>query len=261
MKIIKMFIRYLVSILPITPQNIIYAHKIPIAIYLYIKNYIFYSRQNSSNLFKINLLDSNPNLFDRFEDGGSLPKHYFHQDLWMAQKIHQKNPINHYDIGSKLDGFISHCLVFTNVVMLDIRDIKHDIKGLDFVQTNAMNMKNISTSSIESISSLHAIEHFGLGRYGDPIDLDGYMKAIMEIQRVAKKDIYFSVPIGVQKLIFDSHRIFDPLYIVELFDKCDLEDFAAIDDDNNLHTDIQPADCRKYNYGCGLYHFKKGINV
>jgi hypothetical protein len=32
-----------------------------------------------------------------------------------------------------------------------------------------------------SLSCLHAIEHFGLGRYGDPIDLDGHKKGIKNI--------------------------------------------------------------------------------
>jgi hypothetical protein len=27
----------------------------------------------------------------------------------------------------------------------------------------------------DSISSLHAIEHFGLGRYGDTIDVNGHL--------------------------------------------------------------------------------------
>jgi len=31
-------------------------------------------------------------------------------------------------------------------------------------------------SSAESIVLLHALEHFGLGRYGDPIDPEGHLK-------------------------------------------------------------------------------------
>ena len=256
-----MLIRYLISILPVSPKKVITFHKVPIGIYLYIKNYINYNKKNNTNKFNISLVDSTPNLFDRFEEGGSIPRHYFHQDLWMAQRIYKCVPAKHYDIGSRLDGFISHCLIFTDVIMLDIRNIKYKIKGLDFIQTNAMNMENIDTNSIDSISSLHAIEHFGLGRYGDPIDPNGYLKAISEIQRVAKKDIYFAVPIGKEKLVFDSHRIFDPLEVIELFDRCTLEDFAVIDDDNNLHTDVKPSDCRTYDYGCGLFHFVKKENI
>ena len=29
---------------------------------------------------------------------------------------------------------------------------------------------------VDSVSCLHAIEHFGLGRYGDPIDVFGHIK-------------------------------------------------------------------------------------
>jgi len=256
-RFIKMLTRYLISITPLALRKVIIFYKVPLGMYLYVRNYVDYIKQNDSNLFKIRLLDSAPNPFDRFEDGGNIPRHYFYQDLWASKKIHKTKTKIHYDIGSRLDGFISHCLVFTNVVMIDIRNISYQIDGLEFMQANATNMSKIKTSSINSISSLHAVEHFGLGRYGDPVDPDAYLKVIKEIQRIANDDIYFSVPIGVEKLIFDSHRIFDPLHIVRLFDECTLKDFSAIDDDNVLHNDMEPTQCREYNYGCGLFHFKK----
>jgi len=130
--------------------------------YLYAKNCLVYNRLNNTGRFKVLYLESRPNLYDRFDVGGSVSKHYFHQDLWAARKIYDKLPSVHYDIGSRLDGFISHCLVYTKVIMLDIRPIKQSIGSLEFIQTNAMNMSNVDSNSIDSISSLHAVEHFGL---------------------------------------------------------------------------------------------------
>jgi hypothetical protein len=257
MQLLRMLIRYIISIFPIAPKKAINFHKIPIGIYLFIRNFIIYKRQNNSDNFNANIINSNPNLYDRFEKGGNIPKHYFHQDLWMAQKVYYNNPSNHYDIGSRLDGFISHCLVFTDVTMLDIRDINHKIQNLSFIRANAMNMENIESNSISSISSLHVVEHFGLGRYGDPINPNGYKHVIKEIQRVASKDIYISVPIGAQRLIFDSHRIFNPVNIIQLFNQCILDSFAAIDDNDSLRLDLDPTECQNFDYGCGLYHFKK----
>jgi hypothetical protein len=34
---------------------------------------------------------------------------------------------------------------------------------------------------------MHVVEHIGLGRYGDPIDPDGDLKAISELKRVVQK--------------------------------------------------------------------------
>ena len=40
------------------------------------------------------------------------------------------------------------------------------------------------SDSIPSISCLHAVEHVGLGRYGDPIDPEGCFTAMRELGRV-----------------------------------------------------------------------------
>ncbi|MGA2030503.1 MAG: DUF268 domain-containing protein, partial [Verrucomicrobiota bacterium] len=37
---------------------------------------------------------------------------------------------------------------------------------------------------IQSISCMHVVEHVGLGRYGDPLDPNGDLKAMNELERV-----------------------------------------------------------------------------
>lgn len=211
------------------------------------------------SLFPIKFKNLYPCLVDRFEPAGRVSRHYFWQDLWAARKIFALGMQRHYDIGSRLDGFIAHCLTFTEVVMLDIRPLPIQIPGLVFQEANCMNMKHILDRSITSLSSLHAIEHFGLGRYGDPVDPLGHEKAIMEIQRVVgcNGHILFSVPIGIQRLEFDGHRVFDPFEIIRLFAKCDLKEFSYIDDENVLHENVNIKNCPTLNFGCGLYHFQK----
>jgi len=227
----------------------------------YIGDYLHYKSKERGVDSKFPLLFSNtyPILFDRYEEAGEIPKHYFHMDLWAARLIYKSGVRVHYDIGSRIDSFISHCLVFTKVIMIDVRPLKAKISGLEFIQANGMNMKNIRTSSILSLSALHAVEHFGLGRYGDPIDPLGYKKTIDEMQRIVKKGghIYFATPIGKQRLEFNAHRVFSPEFITQLFNHCELLEFSAVDDNNVYHEKTKPSKFVNANYSCGMYHFIK----
>jgi len=103
------------------------------------------------------------------------------------------------------------------VKVIDVRPLKSRIKGLDFIQADATELKGIKSNSIKSLSSLHAVEHFGLGRYTDPIGPDSWKKAINSLERVLAKGgkLYFSVPIGKERLNFNAHRVFDPQTILQ----------------------------------------------
>ena len=107
---------------------------------------------------------------------------------------------------------------------------------MEYIQADATNLENIEDNSIESISALHSIEHFGLGRYGDPIDPDADHKAMQSLQRVLKPGgkLYFAVPIGKQRLCYNAHRIYNPLNIIKYFNKLELVSFDACSD--NLNT-------------------------
>lgn len=231
------------------------------SIFEFYKDYLKYIALDKKikSPFKVNILNTHPIYFDRYDEAGSILQHYFHQDIWAAAKVFKSGVKTHYDIGSRLDGFISHCLAFTKVVMLDIRPLDKKIQNLSFIQTDGTNMKNIKSNTISSISSLHAIEHFGLGRYGDPIDPLGYKKAIDEIKRVTKKggNIYFSVPIGKQRLEFNNQRVFNPKYVMELFSGMKLKEFSLVDDNNNFVSNVKPEKYVKVSYSCGLFHFQK----
>ena len=91
--------------------------------------------------------------------------------------------------------------------------------------------------SIDSISSLHAIEHFGLGRYGDPIDPDGWKKSLHKIQSKIKMGgvFYLGVPVGnKQKLMFNAHRIFLPSSLVKELNQMEYLQITYQTNDNSL---------------------------
>ena len=68
----------------------------------------------------------------------------------------------------------------------------------------------------DSISCLHAIEHFGLGRYGDPIHSQGYECGIANIAQLLTPGgrFYLSTPIGMERVEFNANRVFDPRTII-----------------------------------------------
>jgi SAM-dependent methyltransferase len=233
-------------------------------IYPFLKNYSRIKYQSkSAKDFPISSLK--PCLFDRYEEAGSLSQHYFYQDLYVARQIYNNKPEKHVDIGSRIDGFVAHIASFREVEVFDIRDIKDQIPGVKFVQADLMDENFPYAGYTDSVSSLHALEHFGLGRYGDNVDINGYLKGLNNIYKLLKNGgrFYFSVPIGKQRIEFDAHRVFSLSYLFNLFkEKYDLLSFSYIDDDNKLFTEVVPDDEAVKNnfncsYGCGIFILKK----
>lgn len=176
------------------------------------------------------------------------PSSYFWQDLWGARKIAENKPESHFDIGSRIDGFISHLMLLKiPVTLIDIRPLDKKIPGVDFYQSDATELKGIQDNSIESLSALCSLEHFGLGRYGDSIDPEACFKAFKEIQRVVKPGgyIYLSLPVGKERVCFNAHRVFDPATIIREFDACELEEYSVVDLDADPVL-VRNCDLEKY---------------
>ncbi|MEQ7872931.1 hypothetical protein ABDK56_02865 [Sphingomonas sp. ASV193] len=126
--------------------------------------------------------ESWPILGDYRENSGSLDAHYFNQDLLVATMIHEAAPANHCDVGSRIDGFVAHVATFRPIDVIDIRPPPNvDHPNIRFHQADLMNPRQSLAGSFDSVSCLHALEHFGLGRYIDPIDPAGHRKGFEAI--------------------------------------------------------------------------------
>ncbi len=200
---------------------------------------------------------------DKGKDAGNLGS-YFWQDLWAAKHIYKAKPNIHFDIGSRVDGFIAHLLSFgQKVKQIDIRPLQTRIDGWEFVQSDATLLENIPDGSIESLSALCSLEHFGLGRYGDNIDPDACFKCFKAIQKklVHRGAAYISVPIsGYEHLEFNAHRVFDPITIVKEFNELSLVDFSAAENENYYdNVDLHYFESYKKTGGrlFGLFRFEK----
>ena len=202
---------------------------------------------------------------ERFTESGKMSGHYFHQDLLVARKIYENNPLRHIDIGSRTDGFVAHVAVFRKIEIIDIRDQTSKTENIVFKRADLMQLPANMTNAYDSISSLHAIEHFGLGRYGDPIDYNGHLKAIENITRMLQTGgkFYFSVPIGSQRIEFNAHRVFSVRYLLDIFnDKYILNSFSFVDDKGDFFENVDRNQIeidRNYgcNYGCGIFELTK----
>jgi len=158
---------------------------------------------------------------------------YFFQDRLVARWIYDDAPVRHIDIGSRIDGFIGHLSVFRQVDVLDIRPQKIDIPGVRFHQLDLTKpLNDLWIECAESLSCLHTIEHFGLGRYGDELDPLGHLKGLDQITRILKPGgrFYLSTPIGRERIEFNAHRIFSASTILSWFShNWSIERSAVID--------------------------------
>lgn len=236
----------------ISPQKFILSIKgIPIFL-----KHLFYAIKENRGHWKISLF---PILADRFDQSGIAKGHYFHQDLWAAKRIYSESPKTHIDVGSRVDGFIAHLLTFRDVTVIDVRDLKSKVSGLHFLQANMMGDVSALNIKSESISCLHAIEHFGLGRYGDPFSWNGWELGITNIVSLLLPGgiLYLSVPIGRERVEFNAHRVFSPMTIISFSSKLglSLKDFSYIDDLGDFHSSVSPLDAVHCDYGCGCFEF------
>lgn len=207
---------------------------------------------------------------ERADEAGTMSGGYFHQDLYVAKQLFEKKPSKHIDIGSRIDGFIAHVAVFREIEIFDIRPIKSHVKNIIFKQADLMLLPPEMENYCDSISALHSIEHFGLGRYGDPVDYEGHIKAIKNITKILKSNgiFYFSIPIGKQRIEFNAHRVFHIDYIWNLLKPYyKLITFSFIDEKGDFHEDIQINDKRinpdlmtMYEYGVGIFVLRKISN-
>ncbi len=166
---------------------------------------------------------------------------------------------SHTDIGSLVEGFVANVLSFAEVNYVDIRPLPYEIPGLRFVQDDATHLEAFDDNSQLSLSSLHAAEHFELGRYGDPIDPDACFSFLRALQRVLAPGgtFYFSTPIGRERTEFNGHRVFAPGTIVENFDQLQLVSFSIVAINGKLIEDCDLKDCDPATLATGLFEFTK----
>ena len=202
-----------------------------------------------------------PCLNEEQEASGNIFGPYFRHDLLVAQRIFAANPGRHIDVGSRVDGFVAHVASFRPIEVLDIRSPAVEIPNITFIQCDLMGeLPQRLVDSCDSLSSLSALEHFGLGRYGDRICAEGYLRGLENLHLILrpKGRIYLAVPIGTQCVAFNAHRVFSLSHLLAILEPLfALDRFSYLDDECNLHEGVQltrelvDSSCRCM-FGCAI---------
>ena len=218
------------------------------------KSYKKYRCLNGSE--EINISDFYPCINDNTLKT-SFDAHYFYQGIWAFSKIKESRVKNHIDVGSEI-RWVGLLSTVTKTTLIDIRPSKTDLKDLIVKKGDILNMP-FEDNSIKSLSCLHVAEHIGLGRYGDKLDPEGTKKACKELSRILAPDgnLYFSVPVGKEKVFFNAHRVHSPQTIINYFKDLKLIEVSGVTDSGRFIENIDIDVLEKSNYACGLFWFKK----
>lgn len=221
-----------------------------------------YRRFRSGYSGRLELL---PCLHDWHEEGGATKLEYFWQDLLVARKIFGARPERHVDIGSRVDGFVAHVASFREIEVLDVRPISAQIPGVIFKQADLMQPAPAMKAYCDSLSCLHALEHFGLGRYGDPIDPGGFERGLANMAALLKNGgvFYLSVPVGAARVEFNGQRVLEPQAIIQLAqaNSLELRELIVIRPGGGVEALVPDAarlsDLARQRYVLGLFTFAK----
>lgn len=212
-----------------------------------------------SQRFQIRLWDCHPCLGDR-ETSTSFDRHYVFHTAWAARVVSEIMPSVHVDVSSSLH----FCTILSAFVPVRFYDYRPADLRLDKLVSEAGDLLALpfADRSVESLSCMHVVEHVGLGRYGDPLDPNGDLKAIDELKRVLAPGgtLLFVVPVGRPRLMFNAHRIYSYDQVLDFFGDFELEEFALIPDEPAQGGLVRGASremVEGQRYGCGCFRFRK----
>jgi len=189
-----------------------------------------------------------------------IEPHYTYHPAWAARVLAQTRPAKHIDISSTTN-FSTIASAFVPFEFYDYRPANIYLSNYTQGRADLTNL-HFESNSIESLSCMHTVEHIGLGRYGDPIDVNGDIKAMKELERVVKINgsLLFVVPIGNPRIEFNAHRVYAYDKIINTFNGLVLKEFTLIPDDfeNTGYITNPPVELiNKQHWGCGCFWFTK----
>jgi SAM-dependent methyltransferase len=228
----------------------------------FLKDFIAFRALKRDQRFSLRFTDLWPCLLDK-TSSTKFDRHYVYHTSWAARVLAMTRPSTHVDISSSLyfAGIVS---AFIPIDFYDYRPADLKLSQLAPRHADLVRLP-FANGSIISLSCMHVVEHVGLGRYGDPLDCSGDLKAIAELKRVLSPggNLLFVVPVGKPKIAFNAHRIYSFDQIRSSFSELELKEFTLIPDDPASPPLCNPSleVVAKQEYGCGCFWFQKPLNV
>jgi SAM-dependent methyltransferase len=187
-------------------------------------------------------------------------RHYVYHTAWAARVLARTRPESHVDISSYL-YFATLVSAFVPVRFYDYRPADVRLSGLTSEAADLLALP-FGDASVASLSCMHVVEHVGLGRYGDPLDPVGDLKAVAELVRVLAPGgtLLFVVPVGRPRVMFNAHRVYSYEQVEGYFGGLALKEFALVPDDPKdggliYGATREMADAQSY--GCGCFWFER----
>jgi SAM-dependent methyltransferase len=197
------------------------------------------------------------------DKNASIPfeRHYFYHPAWACRVLRDISPVIHIDISS-IFSFAGNISAFFPTIYYEYQPPKVELEDLsaDRIDLCALTFPD---NSVQCLSCMHVIEHVGLGRYGDPLDPDGDLKAASELARVLAPNghlLYVSPMAEFPRLEFNAHRVYSYSQVLSMFPTLEVVEFACVRDDETQGGLIRHASenlLKGQVNACGCFHFRK----
>jgi len=181
---------------------------------------------------------------------------------FVAYHLQKAKPLQILDIGT-YRHFLLGLLAHYNVTTVDIRKRRSALKNETIVNCDAKAL-NFDNNSFDSVITLQALPHLGLGRYGDEIDFDADIKAFHEIIRVLKPGgmLIFSTAItgGSPSIAWNARRNYSHQMIIAFCKELDLVEEKFFDRQRRCFCDLAEltTDPTLFDYYLGCWKKKQG---
>ncbi len=181
--------------------------------------------EHADRLERIRAYDPSVTVLDQPKyEMGDHPRSY-HDFECVFAACHVPSDAHVLDVGS-YRLFVLGLLARGPVTTLDVRP-RTASGPLETVLTGDARQIPLEDQSVDCVVSLSSIEHFGLGRYGDPFDPDADRKAMAEVVRVVRPGgiVLFTTTLtrGKPCIAFPRHRIYTLNQIHAMCDGLELE--------------------------------------
>ena len=197
-----------------------------------------------------------PQLLDR-TSATEFDAHYVHQGAWVFRHLLDRRPPRHVDVASYV-GYLGFFSAVAPTEFVDIRPPDLQLPQLT-VHDGSLVQLPFPDRSVDSLSCLHVVEHIGLGRYGDPLDVLGSEHACAELARVLAVggELYLSLPVGRPRIYFNAHRVHSVEQVLQFMAELELLDLAVVLDDGSYVANCPFDVVAGQSYACGMFRFTR----